>query len=60
MSPPTAVDEPATAASFEVYQVLPRQSLFRRFLTTQRHLFGLVFGAHKAQALFFTQGRRGI
>jgi ubiquinone biosynthesis protein len=28
-----------------VYQTLPRQSLLRRFLTTERHLFGLVFGA---------------
>jgi len=45
MSPSTVADEPSTVASFEVYQALPRQSLFRRFLTTQRHLFGLVFGA---------------
>jgi len=45
MPPSTVTDEHSTAASFEVYQALPRQSLFRRFLTTQRHLFGLVFGA---------------
>ncbi|HMU60147.1 MAG TPA: AarF/UbiB family protein [Gemmatimonadales bacterium] len=45
MSPSSIADEPRTVASFEVYQTLPRQSLFRRFLTTQRHLFGLVFGA---------------
>lgn len=35
----------APVAPFEVYEALPRQSLFRRFLTTQRHLLGLVFGA---------------
>ncbi len=45
MSPSTVADEPRTVASFEVYQTLPRQSLLRRFLTTERHLFGLVFGA---------------
>jgi len=45
MSPITAADTSETAVTFEVYQALPRQSLFRRFLTTQRHLFGLVFGA---------------
>lgn len=45
MSPSTAANEPSAVASFEVYQTLPRQSLLRRFLTTERHLFGLVFGA---------------
>jgi len=45
MAPSSVTDEHRTVASFEVYQTLPRQSLFRRFLTTQRHLFGLVFGA---------------
>jgi len=45
MSPATVADPPDAAVTFEVYQALPRQSLFRRFLTTQRHLFGLVFGA---------------
>lgn len=43
-SPPAAAAPPSTAP-FEVYEVLPRQGLIRRFLTTQRHLFGLVFGA---------------
>lgn len=45
MPPAIETDEPGAAVAFEVYQALPRQSLFRRFLTTQRHLFGLVFGA---------------
>jgi len=45
MPHPAAVAEPGTASPFEVYQALPRQGLFRRLLTTQRHLFGLVFGA---------------
>ena len=45
MPDPTAIAELSTASPFEVYQALPRQGLFRRFLTTQRHLFGLVFGA---------------
>jgi ubiquinone biosynthesis protein len=45
MPDPTATPTLDTTSPFEVYQVLPRQSLFRRFLTTQRHLFGLVFGA---------------
>jgi len=55
MSPSSVADEPRTVASFEVYQTLPRQSLFRRFLTTQRHLFGLVFGALSVDV----EGRRG-
>ena len=45
MPPSSLASEPDTTSPFEVYQALPRQSLFRRFLTTQRHLFGLVFGA---------------
>ena len=45
MPHPAAAVEPSAANPFEVYQALPRQGLFRRFLTTQRHLFGLVFGA---------------
>jgi ubiquinone biosynthesis protein len=45
MPHPAAAIEPSTTSPFEVYQALPRQGLFRRFLTTQRHLFGLVFGA---------------
>jgi ubiquinone biosynthesis protein len=45
MPPSPLASEPDTISPFEVYQALPRQSLFRRFLTTQRHLFGLVFGA---------------
>ena len=45
MPPSSLASEPDTISPFEVYQALPRQSLFRRFLTTQRHLFGLVFGA---------------
>jgi ubiquinone biosynthesis protein len=45
MPHPAATSEPTTATPFEVYQALPRQGLFRRFLTTQRHLFGLVLGA---------------
>jgi ubiquinone biosynthesis protein len=48
MSPTTVASPPDTAAPFEVYAALPRQGLFRRFLTTQRHLFGLVFGALSA------------
>jgi ubiquinone biosynthesis protein len=45
MPPSSVATEPRAASPFEVYEALPRQSLFRRFLTTQRHLFGLVFGA---------------
>ncbi|HEX5005103.1 MAG TPA: AarF/UbiB family protein [Gemmatimonadales bacterium] len=45
MAAPETADVRTPAAPFEVYEALPRQSLFRRFLTTQRHLLGLVFGA---------------
>ncbi len=55
MPPSTVADAPDAAVTFEVYQALPRQSLFRRFLTTQRHLFGLVFGALAVDV----EGRRG-
>jgi ubiquinone biosynthesis protein len=48
MPPSSVAAEPSTVSPFEVYEALPRQSLFRRFLTTQRHLFGLVFGALSA------------
>jgi ubiquinone biosynthesis protein len=55
MSPTTVASPPDAAAPFEVYAALPRQGLFRRFLTTQRHLFGLVFGALSADI----EARRG-
>jgi len=42
MNNPSAVPG---ASPFEVYEALPRQTLLRRFLATQRQLFGLVFGA---------------
>jgi len=42
MNNPSAVPD---VSPFEVYEALPRQTLLRRFLATQRQLFGLVFGA---------------
>lgn len=45
MPPPSLAPKPDTTSPFEVYQALPRQGLFRRLLTTWRHIFGLVFGA---------------
>lgn len=47
-APARSSPPPESVSAFGVYHSLPRQGLFRRFLTTHRHLFGLIFGALSA------------